>query len=400
MCQVGLAHWRSHEPLGFPALSVAAYDRAVANLGRCVEGHLLLHMEFRGYRSDHDLSLQLWHVADAIQTILSDTLFVPSFIVTVFQGWRVVAVSWEVGGRIYACSEGGVVVALDYPLCHFEVRFVATSSPDSFGADADRLEMRFLSAGDRLDVAASVVQAPPSMLVVSRVSGPTLIRNAKWCREHGARVECPDQQLQLGQLAAVHAHWTATVEAPSEAEAGPRISAIAVESNPANVHLVCESPLLRKDRAIVKAEALALQCHDPLDEVVAKVMPPIVDGPAVQPAATAPRFAQALMGPAPSEAVVATPVSSEKPSVTDPGHAPGVGTFMGSSLAPPRRPLEQRRSEMMDCSAMTPQAFVDAARRTARASDQRPESHVTIEEFNSIEGETGPRSFRPPRPGQ
>ena len=143
-----------------------------------LEGHLLVHMEFRGYRSDHDLSLQLWHVADAIQSILSETLFVPSFIVTVFQGWRVVAVSWEVGGRIHACSEGGIVVALDFPLCHFEVRFVATSSPDAFGADADRLEMRFLSAGDRLDVAASIVQAPPSMLVVSRVSGPTLIRNA------------------------------------------------------------------------------------------------------------------------------------------------------------------------------------------------------------------------------
>ena len=108
-----------------------------------LEGHLLVHMEFRGYRSDHDLSLQLWHVADAIQSILSETLFVPSFIVTVFQGWRVVAVSWEVGGRIYACSDGGIVVALDFPLCHFEVRFVATSSPDAFGADADRLEMRF-----------------------------------------------------------------------------------------------------------------------------------------------------------------------------------------------------------------------------------------------------------------
>lgn len=141
-----------------------------------LEGHLLVHMEFRGYRSDRDLSLQLWHVADAIQQILQETVFVPSFIVTVFQGWRVVACSWEIGGRIYVCSEGGVVVALDYPLCHMELRFVATSSPDAFGADADRLEMRFLSAGDRLDVSASIVQAPPSMLVVSRVSGPTLIR--------------------------------------------------------------------------------------------------------------------------------------------------------------------------------------------------------------------------------
>ena len=55
---------------------------------------------------------------------------------------------------------------------------------------------------------------------------------------------------------------------------------------------------------------------------------------------------------------------------------------------------------MMDCSAMTPQAFVEAARRTAWASDQRPEPHVTIEEYNAIDGEAGPRSFRPPRPGQ
>lgn len=62
-------------------------------------------------------------------------------------------------------------MALDYPLCHMELRFVATSSPDAFGADADRLEMRFLSAGDRLDVSAKFVQAPPSMLVVSRVTG-------------------------------------------------------------------------------------------------------------------------------------------------------------------------------------------------------------------------------------
>ena len=161
----------------------------------------------------------------------------PSFI---FQGWRVVAVSWEVGGRLYACSDGGIVVALDYPLCHFELRFVATASPDSLGADADRLETRFLSAGDRLDMSASTARVPPTWLVFSRISGPTLIRNARWCRDHGARVECPDQQLQLAQLAAVHANWTSKIEAPTEEETGPRISAIAVESNPINVHLVSE----------------------------------------------------------------------------------------------------------------------------------------------------------------
>ena len=44
---------------------------------------------------------------------------------------------------LYAISEGGIVVALDYPLCHMEIRLVATSSADAFGQDADRLEFRF-----------------------------------------------------------------------------------------------------------------------------------------------------------------------------------------------------------------------------------------------------------------
>lgn len=122
-------------------------------------------------------------------------------------------------------------MALDFPLCHFECRFVATSSPDSFGADADRLEFRFLPAADRLDVSASLACVPPSWLVFSRVSGPTLIRSASWGREHGARVESPDQALQFAQLAAIHAHWTAKTEATTEEDTGPRVSAIPVESN-------------------------------------------------------------------------------------------------------------------------------------------------------------------------
>ena len=196
-----------------------------------LEGQLLVHLELRGYRSDKDMAVQLWHIADAIHTILNETVFIPSIVVTVFQGWRVIACSWEVGGRLYLCSEGGIVVALDFPLCHFECRFVATSSPDSFGADADRLEFRFLSAADRLDVSASLACVPPSWLVFSRVSGPTLIRSASWGREHGARVESPDQALQFAQLAAIHAHWTAKTEATTEEDTGPRVSAIPVESN-------------------------------------------------------------------------------------------------------------------------------------------------------------------------
>ena len=162
------------------------------------------------------MSVQLHHVTEALQWLLQEEIFVPTFVVTIFQGYRVLACSWEVGGRLYAVSRGGVVVALDYPLCHFELRLVTTSCKDAFGMDADRLEFRFLSAADRLDVACSVCSVPPSWLVVSRVSGPTLVRNAAWCRDHFARVESPDQALQLAQLAGIHAHWTASVEADRE----------------------------------------------------------------------------------------------------------------------------------------------------------------------------------------
>lgn len=243
-------------------------------------------------------------------------------------------------------------MALDYPLCHVECRFVASSSPDAFGADADRLEMRFLSASDRLDLAANVESVPPSWLVASRISGPLLIKNAKCCRDHGARMECPDQILQLTQLAAVHAHWTAAVDAPTERDTGPRISAIAVESNPINAHLARESPPYRKDRVIVKHEALALQSHDPLDEVVATVAPP----------ESAPALPRSLLGPAQMDAAAVRPVSDSRPSMTEPGQAPMPSSLAGGSLAPARRSLEQRGAEKLDASAMTPQAFVDAAR--------------------------------------
>ena len=74
--------------------------------------------------------------------MLNDIVFIPSVTVIVFQGYRVIANSWEVGGRLYAVSNGGVVVALDYPLCHFELRLVASASGDAVGLDADRLEAR------------------------------------------------------------------------------------------------------------------------------------------------------------------------------------------------------------------------------------------------------------------
>ena len=117
------------------------------------------------------MTVQVNHISDTLISVLQATPFIPTFVVTIFHGWRVVTCSWEVGGRIYAISEGGIVVSLDYPLCHVELRLVSISSADAFGMDADRIEFRFWSAADRLDVACSSCSVPPSWLVVSRVSG-------------------------------------------------------------------------------------------------------------------------------------------------------------------------------------------------------------------------------------
>ena len=376
-----------------------------------MEGQLLVHLELRGYRSDSDMSVQINHVSDTILWLLQETPFIPTFVVTVFQGWRVCAVSWEVGGRIYAISEGGIVVALDFPLCHVELRLVATSSADAFGQDADRLEFRFYSAADRLDVACSTCAAPPSWLLVSRVSGPTLIKNARWCRDHLARVESPDQALQLSQLASVHAHWTAEMEAQIEEETGPRISAIAVESNPNNLHLISESPLFRKEQAIVEKEALAIQAHDKSKERATAVLPPITGGPAVQPANAFTPNMKALTGQNPVEQVVyphkGVTLAPADVSVTEPGVPPAQGLAAGQPLMPTRRSLDQRRGEMVDHSAMTPSGFVDQVRMMrggVSTGDHRSEpDELQIEFVDARDGSEAttpgmPRSFAPPLP--
>ena len=379
-----------------------------------LEGQLLVHLEMRGYRSDQDMSVQINHVSDSILWLLQENAFIPTFVVTVFQGWRVCACSWEIGGRIYAISEGGIVVALDYPLCHMEIRFVATSSADAFGQDADRLEFRFYSAADRLDVACSTCAAPPSWLIVSRVSGPTLIKNANWCRNHMARIGGPDQTLQLSQLASVHAHWTAEMEARSEDETGPRISAIAVESNPNNLHLISESPLFRKDNAIVGREALAVQAHDPTTEQATAVLPPIAGGPAVQPKGNHTASMKALTGSSTGEQVYphrGVALAEQEVSVTAPGVPPDGRIAQGQILTPARRTLDQRRGESVDFSAMTPAAFVEQVKKmstagSSAASSSVPQKEIEIEFLSgsldgSGDGSTSsqPRSFAPPKPG-
>ena len=370
-----------------------------------VEGILLIHLELRGYRSDRDMTVQLNSVTDALLEVLNENPFIPTFTVTIFQGWRVVSCSWEVGGRLYAASEGGVVVCLDYPLCHVELRVTATSSADALGLDADRVEFRFLSASDRLDVACSGCSVPPTWLVVSRVSGPTLIKNAEWCRKRYARIEGPDQTLQLSQLASVHAHWTAAIDAGSEDDTGPRISAVSVESHSQNLHLISESPLFRKDKTLVPIDALALQAHDPDQERLAVAAPPIADGPAVQPVEAA-KATRAILGVAPTSVNRAMASGDQSVSLTEPGVSPAPPSNESGILAPARRSLDQRRNEQLDHAALTPAAFLDRVqslpRQAANTSDPPPIVEDVVLEFNGspdgsqqIAPSSGPVSYGP-----
>ena len=322
-----------------------------------IEGYLLLHLELRGYRSDQDMSVQLNYINEGLVMTIKEVLFVPSVAVTIFQGWRVVATSFEVGGRLYVCSEGGVVVALDHPLCHFEVRMTALSSADSIGMDADRLEFRFRTSGDKIDVACSQVMVPSTWLVLSRVSGPTLIQNARWCRDRQARVEGPDQTMQMSQLAGIHAHWTAATEAFTLEETGPRVGAVAVDTHVDNFHLTCESPLFKSEKVIVPKDALALQYHDRGEEKAMIVVPPVAGGPAAIPVENAPGSLKALTGPTGAPSLGAVSVAAEG-SVSEGGQLQPAPTTGARTLQVQRRSLEVRQRENVAVAALPPQAFV------------------------------------------
>ena len=229
-------------------------------------------------------------------------------------------------------------------------------------------------------------------------------------------MESPDQALHLSQLASIHAHWTAEMEAQNEEGTGPRISAIAVESNPNNLHLISESALFRKEQAIVEKEALAIQAHDRAKEQATAVLPPITGGPAVQPANAFTSSMKAITGQNPVEQVVyphkGVTLAQADVSITEPGVPPDQGAAAsGRPLMPTRRSLDQRRGEMVDHSAMTPAGFVEQVRMMQQAggsssgsrSGQGGTDEIQIEFVDAVEGTEGgtssqPRSFGPPTP--
>ena len=198
-------------------------------------------------------------------------------------------------------------------------------------------------------------------------------------------------------MAGIHAHWTSAVTAESVEDTGPRIGAVDVSSHQDNVHLTCESPLLKMEKRIVPKEAIALQYHDPATEKATMILPPTMGAPAVAIAQPKWEPLQDLAGrPAGSAPSVETPRKTEI-SLTAPGVAAVVGSE-GRQVFAPRRSFDQRRGEVIADAAVTPQAFVHQARSVMKAYAQtarvdRPSSvRITLEE-----AEPGvSTSFQPP----
>jgi hypothetical protein len=115
---------------------------------------------FRGYRSDTDLTVQQAMVDEVLIRAAHQGRFRPSVVISVFIGWRVSVLSFEVGGRSYSVGPNGAVFAGDHGRAKFELRVTARSSDEAFGNDADRVDFRYRDANNRIDLKCGRASVP------------------------------------------------------------------------------------------------------------------------------------------------------------------------------------------------------------------------------------------------
>ena len=241
------------------------------------QGEVLLHFEFVAYRSDRDMTVTRSHVNPNLLRVLQADSNGFQVQCCAFSGYKVSAISFEPGGRLYTCAAGGVVVATDAPRVHLEVRKTLRSGEDAIGSDADKVEFRYRD-GRELLLACRRMQVPNAgWIVASRISGQACPRICQLVRESGGRVEAPDQGMQLGQLATIHERWfehSLAEEGEDRARANLIRTNIRVDGSQANVHLVVDAQLqvLRAD--VVARDALALSDHDQGKARMALFLPP------------------------------------------------------------------------------------------------------------------------------
>ena len=241
-----------------------------------VDGVLLQHVMLTAYRSDNDCTVtKNWWADDVVNAINPATARM-SITVAVFQGYRVSCVTVEPGGRLYAASANGAVLALDKARCHFELRKVVRNSADALKSDTDKIEFRYLDAVNRIEVAAGRCSCPNTWLIGAHISGGQFATIIKAIRDQGGQIESPDHALQLSQLAAMHDSWFngSTKQESDEGDPPALKTLIPVPSNPANVHIVWDAQLEFKGADVVAAEALAIAGHDPTVQAPAIFLPP------------------------------------------------------------------------------------------------------------------------------
>ena len=242
-----------------------------------INSNVLQHLVLTAYRSDNDLSVtRNWFNDDLIPSVNAQTDNI-SVTVAVFQGFRVSVITAEPGGRLYSAGPNGAVVAVDLARCHIELRKVVRNSQDAIGSDPDRVEFRFLDAANRIEVMTARMSCPTSWLVGSHISGAAFSNIIRSIREQGGRVESPDRQLQLSQLAAVHDPWFrgSVYLDDEERERRAEMRVVRTPSNAANVHLIWDSPLEFRPPDVVSTEALALGAHDTAVQAPAVFVPPM-----------------------------------------------------------------------------------------------------------------------------
>ena len=98
--------------------------------------------------------------------------FRPSIVIAVFVEWKVSVTSFEVGARVsYSIGPRGSVVASGRAHNNCELRVTFRSSENGYGNDADRVELRFRDANNRIDLKCGRTSAPGTWLSVSHISG-------------------------------------------------------------------------------------------------------------------------------------------------------------------------------------------------------------------------------------
>ena len=274
------AQWDSHasralshpafQPFTWPVMfdtSATYVDVKVFN-----GNEVLFHWVFRGYRSDADLSVQQQFCDEVLIRTARDGWFRPSIVISVFVGWKVSVMSFEVGGQVYSIGPQGSVMASDYAMSTCELRVTERSSQEGYGNDADRVEFRFRDANNRLDLKCGRTSVPGTWLTVSHISGPALFNTIQTCRNQRARVEGPDHVQQFAQLSAVIAPWYNDAIANDDDTIGTTTDQFPVERG--NFHLRARSKLKVNPLTFVRQEALAHRSHDTGNQLMAQRGPP------------------------------------------------------------------------------------------------------------------------------